>query len=64
MTTQEYKLIAANKLNTLSTADLINQVKNLQNDLSQAAMLLNDVILDILMERMPESEFIQLCETI
>lgn len=64
MTTQEYKLIAANKLNTLSTADLINQVKNLQNDLSQAAMLLNDVILDIQMERMPESEFIQLCETI
>lgn len=64
MTTQEYKLIAANKLNTLSTADLINQVKNLQNDLSQAAMLLNDVILDILMERMPESEFIEICETI
>lgn len=64
MTTQEFKNIAISKLNTLSTSDLINEVKRLANNLSDGADLISDAALEILMNRLPEKEFIEICETL
>lgn len=64
MTNQEFKTIAANKLNNLSTVDLIAEVKKLANDFSTGAELVSDVSMDILMNRLPENEFIELCKTL
>lgn len=64
MTTIEFKTIAANKLNALSTSDLIAEVKTLANDFSTGAELVFDVAMDILMERLPENEFVELCNTL
>ena len=64
MTTQEFKKIAISKLNTLSTSDLINEVKRLANNLSDGADLISDAALEILMNRLPEKEFIEICETL
>lgn len=64
MTTQEFKTIATNKLNNLSNADLIAEVKRLANDFSTGAELVSDVAIDILMNRLPENEFIELCNTL
>lgn len=61
MKTQDFKNIAKIKMNELSTLDLIAEVKKLANDFSNGAMLVSEVALDILMERMPESEFVALC---
>jgi len=64
MTTQEFKTIATNKLNALSTSDLIIEVKKLANDFSTGAELVSDVAMDILMNRLPENEFVELCNTL
>ena len=64
MTTQEFKTIATNKLNVLSTTDLIAEVKKLANDFSTGAELVSDVAMDILMNRLPENEFVELCNTL
>jgi hypothetical protein len=64
MTTQEFKTIATNKLNNFSTADLIAEAKKLANDFSTGAELLFDVAMDILMNRLPENEFVELCSTL
>ena len=64
MTTQEFKAIATSRLNSLSTNDLIVEVKRLANDFSTGAELISDVAMDILMNRLPENEFIQLCNTL
>ena len=59
MTTQEFKAIATEKFNTISTNDLIAESKKLMFDISDASDLVLEVITDILFERMPESEFIE-----
>lgn len=64
MTSLEFKAIATNKLNTISTADLIVEVKKLVNDFSNGAELVFDVAMDILMNRMPENEFVELCNSL
>ena len=64
MTNQEFKTIATNKLNVLSTTDLIAEVKKLANDFSNGAELVSDVAMDILMNRLPENEFVELCNTL
>lgn len=61
MTTQEFTTIATTKLNTLSTNDLIIEVKKLSTDLSNNASYVFDIALDILMARLPENEFVNLC---
>ena len=61
MTTQEFKTTTASKFNLLSTYDLIVEVKKLSNDFSIGADLIFDVAMDILMERLPECEFIEPC---
>jgi hypothetical protein len=64
MTTQEFKTIATNKLNALSTADLIAELKKLANDFSTGAELVYDVAMGVLMNRLPEKEFVELCNTL
>jgi hypothetical protein len=64
MTTQEFKTIATNKLNNISNADLIAEVKKLANDFSTGAELVFEVAMDILMNRLPENEFVDLCNTL
>lgn len=64
MTQTEFKTIAISKLSTLSTADLIAQVRKLANDFSTGAQLVFDAAMDILIEKLPESEFVQLCNSL
>ena len=64
MTTQEFKAIATEKFNTLSTNDLIAESKKLMFDISDASDLVLEVITDILFERMPESEFIEFSKSL
>ena len=64
MTTSEFNKIATERLNSLSTNDLIIELKKLMNDFTSAANMVQDVVLDILMERLPESEFIELCNSL
>ena len=64
MTTQQFQTIATEKMQTLTTNDLIIEVKKLVNDFSDAASLVMGVALDILMERMPENEFVKFCDSL
>ena len=64
MTTQQCQTIATEKMQTLTTNDLIIEVKKLVNDFSDAASLVMGVALDILMERMPENEFVKFCDSL
>lgn len=64
MTTEQFKTIATVKMQTLTTNDLIIEVKKLVNDFSDAGSLVMDVALDILMERMPENEFVKFCDSL
>jgi len=64
MTSQEFKTIASNKLNNLSTSDLIVEFKKLANDFSTGAELVCDAVMDILMKRLPENEFVELCNSL
>ena len=64
MTTLEFKTIAAQKLNTLSTIDLIAELKKLSDNFSAGAELVYDVCMDILINRLPENEFVELCDNL
>jgi hypothetical protein len=64
MTTLEFTVIATSRLNSLPTNDLIVELKKLMNDFTSAANMVQDIVLDILMERLPESEFIELCNSL
>jgi hypothetical protein len=64
MTTLEFTKIATLRLNALPTNDLIVELRKLMNDYTSAANMVQDIVLDILMERLPESEFIELCNSL
>ena len=64
MTTAEFKTTATEQLNKLSTNDLIVEVKKLVNDFSNEAELVYDLVMDLLIERMPEDKYIQLCNSL
>jgi hypothetical protein len=64
MTTENFKTIATEKLNTLSTTDLIVAVKELSNNFTESAEYVFDVCLDILMKRLPENDFVELCDSL
>ena len=64
MKKQDFILIAIEKLEKLSTEDLISQVKRLTNVFSDGAMIVSNCILDILENRMEEDNFITLCESL
>ena len=57
-------LVDLNKLNTLSTSDLIVEVKKLASDFENGTELLFDVAMDILMGRLPEKEFVEFCNSL
>jgi hypothetical protein len=64
MTALEFTKIATLRLNALPTNDLIVELRKLMNDFTSAANMVQDIVLDILMERLPESEFIELCNSL
>jgi len=64
MTTEQFKETATAKMQTISTNDLMAEIKKLVNDFSDAGSLVMDVALDILMERLPESEFVNFCDSL
>jgi hypothetical protein len=64
MTALEFTVIATIRLNSLPTNDLIVELKKLMNDFTSAANMVQDIVLDILMERLPEAEFIELCNSL
>jgi hypothetical protein len=64
MTALEFTIIATSRLNALPTNDLIVELKKLMNDFTSAANMVQDIVLDILMERLPEAEFIELCNSL
>lgn len=64
MTTEQFKATATAKMQTISTNDLMVEIKKLVNDFSDAGSLVMDVALDILMERLPESEFVNFCDSL
>ena len=57
----EFKKIAFKKLDLLKTDDLIIQLKKLSNNFSFESQLIFNLILDILMNRLNESDFLKLC---
>jgi hypothetical protein len=64
MTASEFTTNATSRLSALPTNDLIVELKKLMNDFTSAANMVQDIVLDILMERLPESEFIELCNNL
>jgi hypothetical protein len=64
MTALEFTVIATRRLNSLPTNDLIVELKKLMNDFTSSANMVQDIVLDILMERLPEAEFIELCNSL
>ena len=55
--------MARNRIERFSTTDLIDELAKLADDYSPAAMLITEVGLEILEERMGEEEFVKLCES-
>lgn len=64
MTTQELKNLTASKLQSVKTEELIATVKRMNNDFREGVDLVIDVIMDILMVRLPENEFVELCNSL
>jgi hypothetical protein len=64
MTLSQFNQIATQELSKLSTNDLLDTAKNLSTDYSTAADKVFNVILDILMIRLPENEFVNFCDSL
>ena len=64
MTNQEFKNLTASKLQSVKTEELIATVKRMNNDFREGVDLVIDVIMDILMVRLPENEFVELCNSL
>ena len=60
----DFKKVATEKMSTLPTSDLIESVKKLSSDFTESATRVFDIALEILMERLPEQEFIKLCNSL
>lgn len=61
MTTQEFNQVAKEKFSKLSISELKKAAISLNDDFSNAADLMMNAVMDLLMERMPEQEFIKFC---
>jgi len=64
MTKQEFTQVATQKFSKLSTEELIKSANRLKNDFSDAASCMFDAVLDILMKRMPDQDFIKFCDNL
>jgi nitrogen regulatory protein PII-like uncharacterized protein len=61
MTTQEFNQVAKQKFSGLSLNELKKSAQTLNSDFSDVADLMMNAVMDLLMERMPEQEFIKFC---
>jgi nitrogen regulatory protein PII-like uncharacterized protein len=61
MTTQEFNQVAKQKFSGLSLNELKKSAQTLNNDFSDVADLMMNAVMDLLMEIMPEQEFINFC---
>jgi nitrogen regulatory protein PII-like uncharacterized protein len=61
MTTQEFNQVAKQKFSGLSLNELKKSAQTLNNDFSDVADLMMNAVMNLLMERMPEQEFIKFC---
>lgn len=64
MTRTELKQIAVTKFQTISTKELIATVKQINNDFRDGVDIAIDAIMDILIVRLPENEFVELCNSL
>ena len=64
MTTAQLKQIAKAKFETISTQDLIATLKQYNNDFRDGVEIAIDAITDILIVRLPENEFVELCNSL
>lgn len=48
----------------ISTKELVATVKQYNNDFRDGVEIAVDAIIDILMERLPETEFVELCNSL
>ena len=62
MTTQEFNQVAKQKFSGLSLNELKKSAQTLNSDFSDVADLMMNAVMDLLMERMPEQEFIKFCD--
>ena len=64
MTLDQFNQIATEELGKLSTEELLRTAKKLSTDYSNAATNVFNVIIDILMIRLPENEFVIFCDSL
>lgn len=64
MTNHEFKNLTTSKLQSVKTEELIATIKRMNNDFREGVDLVIDVIMDILMVRLPENEFVELCNSL
>ena len=64
MTIEQFTQTAIVNMSKISTSDLMLEVKKLSNDFSDSATMVFDIALDILMDRLPESEFVNFCNNL
>jgi hypothetical protein len=64
MTIEQFTQTAKVNMSKISTSDLMLEVKKLSNDFSDSATMVFDIALDILMDRLPESEFVNFCNNL
>jgi hypothetical protein len=64
MTIEQFTQTAKVNMSKISTSDLMLEVKKLSNDFSDSATMVFDIALDILMDRLPETEFVNFCNNL
>lgn len=64
MTPAQLKQIAKVKLETISTQELIATLKQYNSDYRDGVSIAIDTIIDILMIRLQENEFVELCNSL
>lgn len=64
MTIEQFTQTAKANMSKISTSDLMIEIKKLSNDFSDSATMVFDIALDILMDRLPETEFVNFCDSL
>lgn len=64
MTTTQLTQIAKTNFQAINTNELIDTLKKYNSDFRDGVEIAIDAILDILMGRLPENEFVELCNSL
>lgn len=64
ITKEQFIVTATERLNKFTTKALKTEAIKLMQNTSNSASQVLDVVLDILMNRLPEVEFVEFCETL